>query len=649
MPLPEKNSDHYMKLLAMGLDRIRLSQRAMTQKHKDWRRMDDSYKAYINLPQKSKDRRSKAGTGSDYPGTEPIIIPKSFAQTITLTSHLHSVFTRRQPVFQIEAQSPDSYNSAKFMEMMLQHQWTRTRGSLQLYFAIQAMLKYRMGAATVLWLEHVRQRTMLRDEPVMVDDGFGNMIPSPDGTTEPKRVNEYVTTFEGNSIAAQDPYNLHLDPRVPISELQRGEFVGWRYTTHINQLMHRQRDGEFENVDYIREATKQARDGKLFNRDFRAGGMTTISDRSLRSKQDKSRFNADQPTIDELVIELVPRSFGIGESNDLRKYILVIANESTLLRADEMELEHGEYPLHAAEFDPDGFSFLEGKSYLEYMDPLQQHVSWLINSHMENVRKSLNDIWVYDPTKIASADINTATPGARIRLLPAAEGQDVRTALQQLPVVDVTQGHMLQAEQFMGMMERIGFNPPNISGNVNSGRRSAREIVAAGQGGSSILQTIAETFSLQFMQPLVEQMIQNTQQLAKTEQWVRLVGETNTQRFMQDAQNGLIGVDPDKLLGEIYFVPNDGTAPLDQVYLAQVWQQILQTVGSSEMLSQRFNVMEIFKETVGQLGVRNFERFEIMDDAQLQAMVQQGNAVPQEQPGGSGETNASLGTRTSMA
>lgn len=645
MPLPEKNSDQYMKLLAMILDRIRLSQRAMSKKHTDWRRMDDSYRAHINLPQKSKDRRKKAGKGADYPGTEPIIIPKSFAQTITLTSHLHATFTRRMPIFEIEAKTPDSYESAKLMELMLQHQWVRTRGSMQLYFAIQSFLKYRIGAATCLWIEQLRRRTMLRDTPVMIEDGFGNRVPAPDGSTEPQRITEDVVMFEGNGINAQNPYNLHLDPRVPITEIQRGEFVGWRYTTHINQLIHRQYDGEFENVDYIKEATRQAREGKLFNRDFRAGGMTSVSDRSLRSKQDKTRFNTDQPTIDELVIELVPRAHGIGESNNLEKYIVVVANESVLLRADPLELEHGEYPLHGAEYDPDGFTFLEGKSYVEYMDPLQQHVSWLINSHMENVRKVLNDVILYDPTKINSADINTAQPGARIRLQPAAEGQDIRTAIWQLPVADVTAGHMVQAEQFMQMMERLGFNPPNLSGQVNTGRRSARETTLAAQGGTAILRTIAETFSLQFMQPMVEQMIQNTQQLASTEQWVKIIGERNVQKLQESAQNGLINITPDDLLGEIYFVPNDGTAPLDHVYLGQIWQQIFQTVGSSEVLAQRFDAMEIFKEMVSQLGVRNFDRFEVVDDGTFDEMRRKGDAEPQ--GGGTGEANASLAGRVS--
>jgi hypothetical protein len=58
------------------------------------------------------------------------------------------------------------------------------------------------------------------------------------------------------------------------------------------------------------------------------------------------------------------------------------------------------------------------------LGPMQEMMSWMLNSHLFNVRAVLNNTLVVNPQMVDMEDLKKKGPGRVIKLKPAAFGQD---------------------------------------------------------------------------------------------------------------------------------------------------------------------------------------------------------------------------------
>ena len=636
MPLPPYNSEPYRRLLALCNDRITLSDSEMSRRQKAWTEADDAFQAYIDLPASAQVRKRKARDKAEYPGTAPFIVPKIAAMTVTMVSHMHGVFTRRSPVFECEGLNPQSVKSAKAMELMLDYHFAMTGGAVRLWEMLFGHFKYGFDAAAVLWED--RSRIMSVPTEMQILDPLTGQPTS----SRIENVRAPVRYYQGNRIRHIDPWQCYPDPRVPISNFQEGEFFAWSERWTTTELLAKMRDGFYENVDFIVEATKRFKSkaqfgGALLKAFPRSNGRNVSKNARWRDELDP--YN---PTLYEITINIIPKDYGLSDSEDIEKWQVTMANGVALLRADPLEYPHGQFPVVCSEYLPDGNSFLGGKSYVEFMEPLQAHVSWLVNSHVENIRKALNDVIIYNPAGINSNDIESTTPGKRIRIQPAGQGQDVRALIQQLQVHDVTAQHISEAAGVGDWMDRLGFAPATLQGQVTKGRTTAREITAMSAGATGILQTLAVLFSEQAMIPMADQMIANIQGRSEIEQWVRVVGPAALARLAEvglQPDGTLLNVKPEDIQGQIYYVPTDGTYPLDAQYRAQQFMQFMQVVGSNPQLMALYDMLEVSRKFFEYLGIKNIDAFrntapqvQVQDPGQIAEQARQGNLAPASNP-----------------
>lgn len=635
--LPKKNSTEYQRLRSHLNKLMQLSESEMSKRWDKWDETEDHFQAYMDLRTTSKNRSDPSGSafeGSDYPGARPFVIPKSFSNVMTLTSHLHSTFTRRSPVISVGASTPDAFKSARFMEMHLQHQFKRTRGRLKMWFPILDSLKFNLGVVRNQWTTHKRITTTWRDEPGTKKDIFGNEQLDPGAPTRKVPVQEEQTIFEGNEIQQVDPYNFFPDPRVPLCDMEKGEFCAYRYSLPLTTLLQMaERDDDYDvNVEFIKEAFKAIRNETtegstlgLIGRAFR--GPDNAGTRERRPIY-RGQVSSDLVILEEIYVDLIPGKFGLKvydetndsvekASNSIERWKFVLANFSDIIYGEPIDTPNSQYPLIGGELFPDGHRFLENVSYLDLGSPMQQAASFLINSRMDNVRLNLNGQWVVDPNAIEIPDFKRSKHGKILRLKQSARNRDVRSAIQQLPVADITAGHIASVEQMLSLADRTLFNPSTIQGQVSSGRRPATEIVAASNAAGSIIRTFAELLSAAIMEPLGEQMIMNTQQRASIQQWVDLIGLNNMQEFAAERDTGLILVSPSdfqQAAGYLYFIPHDGTSPIDPTMQANLAMQMIQVASQSPMLQVKLDLYELFKLWARGLNFQNLEAFELQDD-----------------------------------
>src|SRR6266498_270792 len=71
------------------------------------------------------------------------------------------------------------------------------------------------------------------------------------------------------------------------------------------------------------------------------------------------------------------------------------------------------------------------------------------------------------------------------------------------------------------------------------------------------------------------------------------------------------------LLVDYDLLTRDGSIPGGN--FSDVWTQLFQTIGGSELLLQRFDIVRIFKYIATNLGAKNVEEFELQQQTQPQA------------------------------
>ena len=90
---------------------------------------------------------------------------------------------------------------------------------------------------------------------------------------------------------------------------------------------------------------------------------------------------------------------------------------------------------------------------------------------MRNTQKVIHNQLVVDPAMVEMQDLKNGGEARIIRLKQAAYGQDVRMALNQLQVSDVTRTHMQDMSLFIRLADMITGVNDNLRAIQNSGGR----------------------------------------------------------------------------------------------------------------------------------------------------------------------------------
>ncbi len=592
------NSEQHAFVLQYLVERLESSERAMSAFHSRWRVNEGKYQAYIHLNDYEKileeeNKKHKA------PQVISIHVPYTFATITTINTYMLQTFCGRNPYMQVSAMNPAFTKNAQTMQQVLQYNLDHSRFVRHFNRFGQDQQVYGMGVFINKWCNKREKRTQAQRYSAY--NLFGMLSRS--GWSR-QRMEKLV--YSGNETESVDPFMFFPDPRVPISEVnRRGEFVFWRKYEGRHMLKRDEAQGYYKWVDQITSRLPLSK--------FTGMGE---SSRALRSQGEAipGQVHADTAAIknytqlDQGTVEIVPAELGLGESRSPEKWLFSIGNKSQIIQAMRFDADHGMHPVAVAEPYELGYGF-GNCGIADYLGPLQDTISWFLNSHIYNVRGALNNMLVVDPSMVEMQDLKNPEPGKLIRLKRTAYGQDVRTAINQLQIFDVTQGHMKAADMFVKLGQYLTGVTDNMMGLQDTGgRKTAAEVRITNQAGASRLASQARIVSAQAMLDLGQQMSLNLQQYLDDEFFYYVMGEQGQQAPVK------VGM-PD-LIGDYTFPLNDGSLPIDNVALFEVWKEILMGVAQSPQLTQRFSLPDIFKFTAELGGARNINQFEIKPGAQ---------------------------------
>mgnify|MGYP001221277941 CR=1 FL=1 len=610
-------SDAANKILSEIRWRIKASETKLTDKHKEWKEAEDKTLAY--LPEREVDVARRAEREGGKPAYTTIQIPYSYAVLMAAHTYLTSVFLPRSPIFQYTGRHGESMQKVQAMEALIDYQVLVGKMVVPLYIWLYDAGKYGAGIIGLYWDERYENVSNIQMEKEL--DILGNET----GKIIKKQKTVQVKTYQGNRIYNIQPWDFLWDVRRPLRDFQKGEYCATKIYIGWNDVKRRESLGYYINTEHIRASQPG---GSSVDGSVELTRPESTDPSTASNWYNNKDINQSPQALSgyECYIELIPKDWGLGESDFPEKWVFTCTQDfKVLVGAQPLGALHAQFPFNVLPLDCEGYGLIT-RGYPKVLEPVQNTVDWLINSHFYNVRAALNNRVVVDPSRVVMKDVLDPLPGGAIRLRPEAYGTDTRLAVTQLQIQDVTQNHLRDFQVMLGVGERtVGIND-QIMGMLNGGgRKTATEVRTSTSFGVNRLKTTAEWFSAVGFDPLSQMLVQNTQQHYDQTQQFKIAGD-----LLQTGGSQFIQVTPDVIGGFFDFVPVDGTLPIDRFAQVSLWQNLFAQIRNFPELRMGYDLGRIFEYVAQIAGLKNITQFKVQvtPDRVLQMQAMEGNAIP---------------------
>lgn len=597
----------HTKILDQLNSRYEFSANRMAGLHKKWMRAEDLFVAWT--PEKDVDaiRRMQREQGGK-PQYTTIILPYTYAQLMSAHSYWTTVFLGRNPIFQFQGRHGEAEMQVQALEALIAYQIEIGQMLPCFYFWLMDAGKYGLGVVNDYWCEEVRSISQLQE----IEE---NILGMGTGQFKKQLVTEQIRSYYGNKLRNVRPYDYYPDTRVPLWDPQKGEFVSSHAEMSWTDLVLKRESGEYVNVDAFKSLNKGSRST---GRQPGSPRVDLPNDDTTNNAQDLDLADSGPYGVMQFEIKILPKMWGLSSVAVPEKWVFTCGitsgkkgsergtNLGVVLEARPLGCYHDKFRYSILEMEPEAYG-LASRGLPEVIEPLQNTMDWLVNSHMYAVRKTMNNQFYGDPSRIVMSDFDSPRQGGFIRATPAAYGTDITKALQQLPVVDLTRGHMQDLPTFDMFSQRASGVNEQMMGQVNSGgRKTAQEIRSSSTFGVNREKTICEFMGVMGWNPLAQRFVQNSQQYFDSSTKLRIVGDL----AMEAGQNFLM-VDPQAIAGFYDMIAVDGTMPIDRFAQANLWQQIFAQVARMPQVLMQYDMGRIFAWVAQLAGLKNINRFKI--------------------------------------
>jgi hypothetical protein len=611
-----KDMPLHKKICAMVESRIKLAQKDKTDQHKIWRDAEERTMAY--LPEQETDVKRRRRRESGKPTYTTIQLPYSYALLMSAHTYWTSVFFGRSPVHQYMGLHGEVEMQVQAIEALISYQIEVGRMLAPYYIWFYDAGKYGCGILGEYWdVEKIQYGQLIE----MADPMTGKM-----GLFQ---ATQEVMGYAGNKVYNINPFDFWHDPRVTMKDYQQGEFCVVLKRQSWNDILRRNAGGYYMNLDELKKnaTASYTTDSSSELKRPEWSRMTLATDWASTDDERKKNSTPSVVYVYEFYVDLVPDQWGLGPEKYPQKWCFTITEDFRLLiGATPLGSLHGKFPFAIIESEVEGYAAF-ARGIPQIVAPIQNTMDWLINSHFYNVRQTLNNQFIVDPSKLVLKDVESGEPGFIWRLRPEAFGTDIRSIFHQVQVSDVTRSNMADLGQMFQLGERtLGIND-QIMGVLNSGgRKTATEVRTAAGFGTNRLKTNTEYMSASGFAPHSTRLVQNSQQFYDGNQKFRIVGDLS-----YAAGSGFMDVSPELIAGMFGPMPVDGALPIDRNAQVNLWKDMMANLRMMPpQVAMGYDWVKIFSWVGSLAGLKNINQFkvQVLPDAQLQQQAQQGNVVP---------------------
>ena len=580
----------------------------MTKYYRTWDAADAAYQSKVD------EACNEKATGRKKNDPRKTAMPISKSQLESFVTFLLSLYTDKEQFFELVGYSAQDEAGAELMSALLQRDLDDNKFPLILRQWLTNIARMGIGVMKVSWEE-----TMIEGAPAPTMGVNAITGESEQGFAVPTE-QAMVPDWQGNVIVNVSPYRFFPDPRLPLTRFQDGEFVASEDEYTQTELYSMQADGKIAGVEHI-ETMPHKSVGSVDRRT--SPGFDVGRGNPTRSGDFKSTV-----VITEVIVKIVPAKFidkktkkPLGDSERPECYLCWYANDGRIVRFEAFEYPHKQFPFCLAQYNPDEEHFIND-GLLGDIAPLQDVMTWLVNSRIANVRKVIQNRLVVDPSMLEMSDLTEHRSVIRTKAGSGRIGVD--QAVHQLTQSDVTQSHLTDLKMFKDMTQDLTGITDAIQGNFFSGRRSAAEAKNVMAGAAGRLKATGSMLFLQAMKSLGEQMIANLRVGMTVEQYVKIYdADADPQRYIS-----FRGVNPNDIQGRYDFSIADATIASERNQQAAALQEFLALVVSNPMAAQIFGLDPklIAYQVLKLRGIKNPQRFSV----QAALLAQEANAGVQQ-------------------
>ncbi len=626
----------HQKTISRLIARRRLSERSMNRRYDSWNAVDENCRLFIDLTRSTKHDSTKA----EIPWARSIVVPMSYAILQVYLTQLMGIFTKRDPAMEIQGVGAEDVKPAKLMNAVIAYDQVQTNYILELHTAIKDAMKYGLGGFNDCWFEKFGYKTSHTA-------GFRKKLYELMGL--PTTNKRWTRLTQYNQVVAFDPFNVYPDPRLSISNIQRGEFFFQNVWTGYLEILSNSQDngGIYFNTERVPKSSAKQQALRSRSR-FQASQMNLIGSADERDKG----FHC----ITSGVVNLIPSEWELGDGDRPEKWHFAWVDDTVIIRAHAMDYEHGDYPFSGFESDIDTHVF-GNQGSIESLDGLQRFMTWKYNSHVQNLLRHLNNRMLYDPALVEAYDVENPDAGMHIRLT-ALGSQLLRDGrltmdqmIHQLELADVTSQMMKEISFDMDLAMRMSGAADQMMGRTTQERRTLGEVSRVGHEGSARMAYIAIMMDVQGLRPMALRWCANRQQYTDQEQYVRVAGNVAA-----EFGGNRVLVKPDDIQGNFDYIPRTGPEPGDPGEMAATLMDGLAAIMKEPAIlsipDRNGNFLdphEFIKEMLRDRRVTNVDDFyrsmgatgagqqapmpnvQVVPDAQVQQQAQAGNVIPMQQ------------------
>ncbi len=630
-------SELHNAILNKILDLCEYSSRVIDGSKDEWKKIDWSLNAYVPASEAdvyARNKDSRVATG--------IVVPMTFASLETFLTYFWSAFIQ-DPIHRYKGYGENRVG-AMLMERLISKQGQWFKEPLKLDTMWRDSLTYGFGAAHLGWSKKRVKRRISSEVDELLYEALKD-TPFKSQIGDIVRYMEDGVAYEGNELTSIDPYRMFLDPRVSPNDYQKSGFIGWVDDGDLYELMEREQDPEegIFNMKYVAEFADRGLSFSRFHSDETGRNTRQQTENILLESGEK--YSSPPVHLVHMYMKVIPAQCGLGPSEYPEVWEFTIAGDTIIIQADQLDLDHGMYPIVMCAPNTDGHSVMP-VSYLATTYGMQKYIDQQFRFQEEEQRTCINNKLVLDPNVFEMADVLDTKNGGIIRARRSSYNRPLAESIFQLPVTPVTQQNINNAGVMIDLMRQANGTTDITMGNLSNmpERPTATGIDAAKSGALSRLQRIAQIVGRQAMDDIAWMMAYNTIQFMSQDAYAEIGGRYEQQlRKAYGVPSGMPGeitVTPFDLQPYFDIEPRDGTLPNSEN--AQAWTTIMQTMlgieGVGQQLMAQSDVMKIFTHWARIMGARDIDEFiggggqmpqvTPMPDEQVMQQVEAGNLVP---------------------
>lgn len=578
-------------------------------------------------------RRAQAANATgDASKIQNVTIPVVMPQVETAHSYLVDTFLSSYPVFPVVS-GPEYEPVAQQLDAIMGESATRFQYVRHLGMALRDGLKYNLMAVEVEW-KNLKVYSVAND--AKTDITFGVPV---------------VEEFSGNLIKRLDPYNLITDQRVHISTVhEKGDFVGYvELMTYIqlknlflelDSTLTMNADEAFASP-CIGAASPTSGDSTqpyyvpqvnpIAIKSAQQTGMDWFSWAGLDEKSKGTSSN--MYLVNTMYLRIIPREMGInvgkeqGTNGVPQIFKVIIINGKVTIYVERKSNAHNLLPIIVGQPMEDGLNY-QTKSFADNATPYQSLSSGLYNSALLSQRRKVYDRLVYDPLRIAKADIDRVDPVARIAVKQSAYGKPIGEAFAVMPYRDDGVPIILGMAREIAEMSDVSAGQNRAQrGQFQKGNKTLREFDTIMDKADMRPRTMAILLESGWFQPIKHILKMNILQY-----------QPPAELFNQQLQQP-VKITP-AMLRQIawQFKIADGVLPVSQLLNPELFDKFLMYAGQAAQLGQpmQYDIQGMAVYNLKLMGASWVDKFKITPEQQdanqvKQAQMQQ---LANQPPGG---------------